>query len=219
MWVWPQPEHCYLICFIHSLSSQVLSLIHSFSTLWTLNSKNCTLELKQWQVSSKPLSWSIRGSAIRPLFVLWRPLLKSSPSLSCPPASLSTRSRVPLHRLCLMPTKLAPSVSTWPNPDLYGLIQISALPLNLKLSRAHLSVSHIPCSSFLHSTYVLSLISSATKMGFNVRPKSEFCPCLCSDLGQNAYSNPIDSISLLAKTNYCIVRVELHVKILNSVPC
>lgn len=141
------------------------------------------------------------------------------PFLVLPPASLSTRSRVPLHRLCLMPTKLAPSVSTWPNPDLYGLIQISALPLNLKLSRAHLSVSHIPCSSFLHSTYVLSLISSATKMGFNVRPKSEFCPCLCSDLGQNAYSNPIDSISLLAKTNYCIVRVELHVKILNSVPC
>lgn len=60
---------------------KALSLIHFFSTLWTLNRKNCILELEQsdeYHLNPKSLLWSIRCSIIMFLSV---PVTSSSATL------------------------------------------------------------------------------------------------------------------------------------------
>lgn len=153
MCVWPESEHCYLICFVHSLHSQ--SPISDSFLLNPLNLEQKELHFRtraEWQVSSKPqvLAMAIlmetQSSIIRRLSV---PVASASTNLSflhcpsCEPQTLPASSDHTCYSLCLQGLSLS---------FLHGLIQISTLPLNLELSGAHHSGSHIPCSIFPHRT-------------------------------------------------------------------
>lgn len=108
-------------------------------------------------IKPSPYYGPIRCFIIRPLSIP----MTSSPFLALPSLQASnTFSMLLLHMLFPLPAKLK---------FLYGLIQIPVLPLELKLSQPYHSVCHIPCPVFLYNTEVLSLISSATIMGFSVR--------------------------------------------------
>ena len=100
-----------VISSVLSTPCALLSLIHSFSTLWTLNRKNCILGLEQsdeYHLNPKFLLWSITCSTIRRLPVL----VASSPPLHCPSCEPQTLPASSCHTCC--------SLSV-----LHGLIQIS----------------------------------------------------------------------------------------------
>lgn len=156
MWVWPEPAYCYLICSVPSLSSQ--SPISDSFFLNSLNLERKELHFRpgaEWPVASKPKSllWSLWGFIVgpRPVKVTSSPTTLPFPALPFSGAS-DTPSMLLPHMLLPLPTKLLPSVSAWPHSDLFGLILISAVPLNLELPWPRHSVSRVPLSVFLHST-------------------------------------------------------------------
>lgn len=109
------------------------------------------------------------------------------PFLARPSLRASDAFRKPLlHTIFPLPAKLR-----FP----HDLIQIPALPLELKLLWRHHSVSHVTCSIFLHTTEVLSLISSAIDMGFRVR-----------NTGVRILSLPL----LWSWTNHILILLRLH---------
>lgn len=152
MCAWPESEHCYLICFIHSLRSQ--SPISDSFLLNPLNLEQKELHFRtteEWQVSSKPQVLALghtHGDAVLQ-HQASVPVASASTNLSflhcpsCEPQTLPASSDHTCCSLCLQ---------GWSLSFLHGLIQISTLPLNLELSGAHHSGSHIPCSIFPHRT-------------------------------------------------------------------
>lgn len=126
---------------------KVLSLIHSFSTLWTLNRKTWHFRTRlEWQVSPKFRDLIVVHKMLHhQAYLPVTPSPETLPLLALPSFQDSNTSRMLLlHVPFPPPAKLVLRF-------LPGLIQIPALLLEFQLSQSHHSVSHIPCSSFPHS--------------------------------------------------------------------
>lgn len=91
---------------------KVLSLIHSFSTLWTLNRKSWHFRTgSEWQVSPKSGGLTVVHKMLhhQTSICLWPPFLQPYPTLHCPPfrsPALSECSCCTCGSLCLQSLSL-----------------------------------------------------------------------------------------------------------------